>query len=643
MHPRHSSLITGRTLATLLLIVAAAMTLLAVLPYAMQSSSHPRVQILWFTHIGILCLATAIAGSTISDLVRRSRWPTIGVGAGFLGLLAVITLLGTLPVTDLRALDVHLAVPKNWLRTGAIELNLWEPRSLYPALTELAYLGFIQLDAIHLIALYLTLYLIVCAGLIARFVEYRTHRAEPALVAGIIALTVPALIRAVNDLAPAAPLALYLTVTLLILAARLDGDRRRGLLLLAGGSLGFAGATAPDGFLAAPVILVAYGWAARRSDHPLRQRLGVYTWLTAGMILTLAPWLIRNGWWISNPFFPLGGDLLGSNALLAGDGWRLDLPGALRAVLANPWGILSGPLEILFVARDEAASRFDGMATPLFAFAFIGVWSYRRHPWVAFFGLFMLLTYVSALLFERYALRDLATLLLPATSLAVLGLGRFALAFKRRFERRVVTFLITAHLVYVAAYLGARLIETGAIEYRRSHSTPAEYLTTRIPAYAMIDFINRSIEPSRYILSLFAGGALSYYDPRVVTGGTSPTGHLAEWLATTQSGRSLAREFTARGLDYLVADENALEAALAEQVGESALSRWRDFLTHHTTVRHTAGGLTLREVGVSAPPGRDSESTGPTAPPVGRAPSESLLNTGKMALPLFATPSTPPG
>jgi len=596
MSPRTIAITTGRTATIVRLSVAAGVSLLLVLPLGISSVLHPLIPIVWYLHLGLLLIAATLTLTSLGALVQRCGWSRFGVLAGFIILSGAVTALGTLPVVDPRALDIHLAVPKRWLGAGAIEPNLWDPRSLYPGLAELAYLEFIHHDATHLISLYLFVCTVITAGLIARFIEYRTHRPEGALIGAILALTVPALIRATTELAPEVLTSLFVTATLIFLTARLDGDRRRGVTFMAGASLGLAAATTPSGLLALPAIILAYGIAARRADHPLRRRFGEYVALGLGVLVLFSPWVIRNGWWIANPFFPLGGDLLGSNALLAGDGWRLDLWGSFRNLSADPVALCLGPLEALLVARDDPTSRFDGVATPLFTFAALALWSYRRHPWVVFCGFFALAVYLCSGFFGRLALRDLTTILMPLVSLTVLGLGRFALFFKRRLERRVVAILVAAHVVFVAFYLVERVRQTGAIAYRRAGTPPTDYLAARLPAYPMIEFINRNVAPEKYVLSLFGGGALYYYSPRVVTGGTSPTGHLPAWLRTAQTGRAVAREFSARGIDLLVADETALEAALREAVSDRELALWADFLANYTTVRHTAGTLTLRYI-----------------------------------------------
>ena len=278
--------------------------------------------------------------------------------------------------------------------------------------------------------------------------------------------------------------------------------------------------------------------------------------------------------------------------------------GSLKAIRADLSGVVWGPVEALFVSRDDPTSRFDGVATPLFAFAALALWAYRRHPWVIFAGVYIGAAYLCSAFFGRFALRELTTLFLPIVSLTVLGLGRFTLFFKRRLERRVVTTLLAAHLLFVALYLADRIGQTGAIEHRSMGATPRQYLLTRLSPYPMIEFINRNIGSHKYVLSLYGGGALFYYTPRVITGGTSPLGHLPAWLRTAPTGRAVAREFSVRGIDYLVSDETALEEALRGELSDRELGVWREFMSTYTTTLHTATNLTLREIYAA-----------PTAPP----------------------------
>ncbi len=562
---------TIRWIATILL---SGIALLGVLPFGMMNILHPFIPFFSIFHIGTLFIAATVGLVYLYRLTTACRWPPLFTWCAIAVPLIAVILLGRLPVTDPTALSRYLAIPKWWLDSGAIVPFLWYAPSLEQSLVGLAFLELLNNDALRLVPLYLSLYLICIAALTARVVEHRTHRKESACLAFLLTLTVPIALRCVTVPWPNVPAALFIGLALVLIIGWLEEDRRRGLLALAGIALGLGVGCSWVSSIAFLAILPAFLCAARSKAVAWWRIVGSVILLSSGTVILLAPWLIRNGLWLSNPFYPVGGDILGTNSLIAGGRSSIELASSLINLGKRWQELVVSPFTIAFFSTDGSVGGYDGMTSPLFAMALIPLWSYRKHPAIIFLGIFLLLFLLFAALGQLVELRDFLPMLLPVTALAILGIGSIGRLFKRRYERAVVGFLVTAQIVSCAVYVVDRVNRLGALNPELETTA---YLRENLEDYRLIEVINSTVPPTEYIYDLFAASSFFYLSPRAMTGGLEQVAQIADWLRTSSSPRILAKEFLNRGIRFLACNDPVLSRALGERLTEREWKLWEDF------------------------------------------------------------------
>jgi hypothetical protein len=307
-------------------------------------------------------------------------------------------------------------------------------------------------------------------------------------------------------------------------------------------------------------------------------------------MIALSPWLIRNGVWLSNPFFPFFGGLLGSNALVTGEGWRFSLEAGMRSIGEHPVELLLAPFTISLSAHDGDTRGLDGVVSPLMVLSLISLWVYRRHTWVILFGLFILVDFILGAIVELGSLRSYLPAALPVITMTVLGCGGVGRIFKRRFERFTVGALIGAHVLFFIVYTAERAHKLGAPAYR---GDAAAYLAERLPEYPMIEVVNRSIGRSEYVYGIHLGDALFYLKPRFMTGGVEQDAQIFEWLRLASTTNVLAQEFLHRGVSHIVMNSQKMGESVTQRLPERERILWGDFLRSYLVKLHSSGPFEL--------------------------------------------------
>ncbi len=235
------------------------------------------------------------------------------------------------PPTDFDVREYHLQGPKEWFQFGRIHYLRHNVYTSFPFLTEMLSLSgmAIQRDwwsGALTGQLVLAVYQLLTCGIVVS-AGRRWFGRGPGCLAGLIWLTTPWTLRISLIAYAEGSLSFYTTsaIVLSLILARVPagGVRGRGLLLV-GFLAGSAMASKYTGLLLA-VLPIAVGWCVwwlRTAGSPLAlwrstdcrrgflREAGLYT---AGVVLAVGPWLLKNAVETGNPVFPLGWSVFGGS------------------------------------------------------------------------------------------------------------------------------------------------------------------------------------------------------------------------------------------------------------------------------------------------------------------------------------------
>lgn len=181
---------------------------------------------------------------------------------------------------------------ENWF---GFEMRSWRP-PLYPVFLALLY-GLFQFD--HLWVMFAQA-LLGAAATVLIFLLSRKLHPPSALATGMVALLYGPLIQTANSVMSEGlfSLLLLLSLNLLVTGAREEGaapvKAATGRSVLAGVSIGLAALTRPVGLILWPVALALQAISAAGRPSGATSWRTQALWLSAGIIVSLAPWTIRN-------------------------------------------------------------------------------------------------------------------------------------------------------------------------------------------------------------------------------------------------------------------------------------------------------------------------------------------------------------
>lgn len=321
-----------------------------------------------------LVLAVGLPGARhvvrLAAGVGRLRWSWSAAPlAGFFLAAGLLTLAGALAPAmenDYDGLVYHLAIPKVYLREGAIRPLPWLSHSNFPFTIEMLYLLGLQLRDQSLAKLFHLGCGWLCALAIYSFGRrWWSARAGALGAACFVAIPLVGwqMMVAYNELA----LALYVFLALAALARWYEGRRAGGggdgWLWAAGVMCGLALGTKMLAGLLAIFAVVAIGWGVARA------RLGWGgVWRLAGFVgiaaALAAPWYVRSWVWTGNPVYPFFYEVFGGRwwsperaRLYAQAQAEFGLGAGALAFLALPWRLTMDPR--WFFDQPEALRPFN--------------------------------------------------------------------------------------------------------------------------------------------------------------------------------------------------------------------------------------------------------------------------------------------
>ena len=517
-------------------------------------------------------LVNFFAVFTQTDWVGRSIWFAI------LAILIVEVLMGVLPPTSRDELTHHLAIPKLYAEAGRIVEVPMAPYAYYPMLVDMLYTPWIYWGYDFVPKWIHALYGALTALLLYAYLARRMNSAY-GLLGAFFFLSTPVILRLSHwgyiDLA----ITFYTTAALLLLLRWREDRNALGALALAGLSLGFALATKPNGLVSALTIMMLFALVlAKPPRESFLASVRETTLFGALAAIPFLPWLCKNWWQTSNPFYPF---FPGWFPAQAGSG--LDVASftgidifAKRELLygENIWQIVALPLRLFFSGQDDNPQFFDGVLTPvlilLLPWAFRGKWSEDKKILAGF----SLLTLLCGIFLVDLRVRYVLSIVPPLVILLVYGVFNIY----TRIKRPAILFV---GLLICAAWHGAFLWKYVAAAAPWPYLVGAEsrddYLTRTLPEYSAFGYINRETPTNAKIYLLFVGRRAYYCERDYFHDGGELPGFLLGAIRNAKGIEQLAQSLRQNQITHLMVREDLLAGFLSNNLTAEQARLWNEF------------------------------------------------------------------
>lgn len=565
---------------TLILLFFCSGLLAAILlPIALMSLSGALFSSVWICHIGFQLAATVVALRFYFKELKPGPL-TLCIATLF---LFAIGLEATTPIVCRDALIYHLAVPKLWLAAGKMTELPWHEWSYFPMLTGLGYTGFLKLSLEFLTPYYHLSYLIVLASTTAWLVRQLISE-QAAKISWLLVITIPLFMKLAAepmvDLAAASFLVSALALTLT--------DTKQRYTIISGILFGFALSTKYNSILVV-AWLILLSPLVGADGISFRHRILRAVQLAFIATLTFAPWALRNYLWIGNPLFPFLQNLFGSGFSTAFVGPVTPLTHRLEVYGDNWLGLLTVPLRMLFMGKDDSPANFDGVLSPLLILAAIPILREWRKDWVRFFGLFLILYLLSSLYLFHALLRYQAFSVVLMCILSSAALAQISIR-----SRLLTVSVLAAHIAFAAYYQFSLSSKNQTYKYLSGEITQEQFLTRRIGEYPIIRYINQTLPQNSKIYLLLTGNRYYYYS-HDVRGGYFSAQPILDALNSEDPLKALPELFDQNGYTHILFHKRRFGQTLADNITINELQLWNQFEREHLRYIQQSGQFWLGE------------------------------------------------
>ena len=484
--------------------------------------------------------------------------------AALAALLAVLILsiiiLASVPPVSRDALTHHLAVPKLWIKQGAIYEIPDLPVSYYP----------MNLDLLYTIPLYFGndiipkyihfAFALATAWLIFKYLYDKLNRVY-ALVGALFFLTTPIIVKLSITAYVDLGLIFFTTASLLYLLKWAEKDFNFRFLAVSAVSCGFALGTKFNGLISLFLlsILTPYLYLKCNQTHSKKEtvRHQAKAFAYGALFVSIAcmvylPWMVKNYVWTGNPLYPLfnthtqapqpAKDTLQTYAkkpsrysedyqnhpdkksqeigshfvvrkLVYGESW---------------WETASIPIRIFFQGQDDSPKFFDGKLNPLLLilplFVMVGPFKYPgRFNWeIRLFVIFSILYLLFVFFRIDMRIRWISPIIPPLVILSVIGLSRikqFCDTCAKPGQAKLCTLslwlIVTVMFILNAVYIANLFKSVDPISYLSGRMTRDAYIQRFLPEYSVIAFANQNTPQDSVILCLFLGNRQYYSDRKM--------------------------------------------------------------------------------------------------------------------------------
>jgi len=449
--------------------------------------------------------------------------------AFLLGILAVlivsILILSYVPPVSKDALTHHLAVPKLYLKHGAMYEIPYMGFSYYPMNLQLLYLIPLYLGN-DIIPKYIHFaFALLTAWLIFNYLRPRT-KVIYAVLGVLLFLSIPIIVKLSITVYVDLGLIFFSTASLLLLLKWIENGLKYSFLGLSAICCGLAMGTKYNGLvtfflltLFVPFIHSRYA-EGNKAGAVKSVRYGAL--FLAIALLFFAPWLIRNYMWTGNPLYPFYDSLFNPEHPIHRHTIGLF---AYRSAVYHEkwWQIALLPIRVFFEGQDGNPQYFDGrlnpflLLLPLFAFYRIGRESDTIRMELKAMLCFAVLFFAFAFFSSGLRVRYISPIIPPLVILSIFGLRRMVLQVKvlrSRLLRDIglagIVVVVCFGLLMNFRYIVDQYRYINPFSYIGGAVSRDEYIERYRPEYPVLRYINENVAPCDRILFLFMGNR-GYY------------------------------------------------------------------------------------------------------------------------------------
>jgi 4-amino-4-deoxy-L-arabinose transferase-like glycosyltransferase len=536
-----------------------------------------------------------------------ARWTAAATAAALALLIAALALMAAVPPVDRDALTHHLAVPKLYLKHGAVVELPTVPFSYYPMNLELLYLVALYFGN-DVAPKYIHFAFALATGwLIAAYLRRQLGAVAWGLLGAMMFLSLPVVVKLSITVYVDLGLIFFSTAALMKLFEWAREGRRTAPLVAAGVLAGLGLGTKPNGLLATAVLAGCIPFLLRPFDDGREKtggggrEPGLRNLVAGGLMFTAvaaavySPWMIRNAAWTGNPVYPFGQRLFGPAAApaLSGETGAASAAAPHSSAELGPFSIrrwvfgeslaaaLAVPVRIFFQGQDDDPRLFDGRLNPYlfffpFAAFFLRRWLPRARPprfhlELCILAGFSLVYLLLACSLTDMRMRYVGPILPPLVVLSTVGvrdlmdLLRSRLTARPRMAAAGALGLVLAGLLGLnALYIGEQFAAVEPLRYLDGSIPRDDYIEQRRPEYGAIRWANRHLSEDARILALFTGNRIYYSDREMVSG----IWLIADLVDASPSAERLAAGLGHAGFTHLLIGVERFNAWARQRFGD---------------------------------------------------------------------------
>jgi hypothetical protein len=583
------------------MVLCSGLLLLSLLPCGMWFGFGWIFKALFLAHLGLLVVSNLGAVRCILTAFNHPRWLRGSVALLLFGVVALETLLATLPLAATDALIHHLAVPRWWLESGAISQIPWHEWSFYPMLLNLGYSGLCLFRCSDLASLYHAMFALQLVGLTVWCGRHLKFQREQLLLVYVLTVIMPLWLRLSSVPLVDLGVAVFslLAVAFVILGADLNGEgsETSGGVLAASGcgmALGLAAGCKLNGTLYAVVLIGTMIFGGAWSRLPRRTLIVV---LLASLV-TYLPWLLKNYLWTGNPIYPQFKSLLGgpvpSYSYLSP--WVPPLQHR-RLIYGESWlDIATLPIRMLLFGQDGDPRYYDGQLNPLLVMGFVACFMGGNRLQRVLFGWTPLVFTALALAFSSARVRYLAPIVPGLTLGASVVISSSLKAVPQNARTALWATLVIGSLGLSAQYVRRNLLDPVAQGYLLGTVSEDGYLATRIPEYPLIKYVNTTLPASSTVYLVGTLNAFYLYDRQVRSAGYYSTIEVIDWVKRSDTPRMIFDALVARSITHLLVNDARFAESMYERLTLGERQRWNAFGDEYLKGVASVRGYSLWEV-----------------------------------------------
>jgi len=504
------------------------------------------------------------------------------------------------------ALVHHLAIPKLYLKRGAIYEMPYFPFSYYPMNIDLIYMLSLKLGSDILPKIFHLFFGVLTAGAIFCYLRQRISPGY-ALFGFLFFLTIPVVVRLSVTAYVDLGLGFFSILSLLLVLRWSEHRSRVFYLICAGIAAGVAAGIKYNGLITFFLVflLVIYFCVRDREQNEGYKKAFFNISLFLGIsVILLSPWYVRNYIWTGNPIYPLYNSFF--NPETAGGSSGIGIF-HYRSVAFHEswWDIALVPIRVFFQGQDGSARFFDGKLNPflliLLPLAYLQAtesWPVKREK-AAF--LWFAVTYLFICFFtSNLKTRYIVPILPPLVILATLGVNngmRLAESLHNKFLSRCLQISMLGCVIIAFAlnlsYIVGQFKRISPFEYILGKVSRDEYVLKYVPEYRVIQFINANLAADSKILFVLIGNRGYYCDRDYMPDMVRNRSLIESLLKEHERPAVIWRELRKRHITHLLININLFRKWAIATLDQEQRARLKRFFLGYAKLLYLDNGYGL--------------------------------------------------